>query len=76
MRLISALALLALPAFAQTPTEPTPREVNFEKADVIEGSGVAPDLEPVQARQLERARSLIHIRTDFRPEMLRSVEDI
>ena len=43
---------------------------------MIEGSGVAPDLEPVQARQLERARSLIHIRTDFRPEMLRSVEDI
>lgn len=75
-----ALLFLTLPAFAQTPAAETPpqplREINFETPDEVNGRGQDPELDQIQARQRLRAHSLIRIRTDFQPEMLRSVEDI
>lgn len=50
-------------------------EYDFED-DVVEGSFVRPEGEYLDARRAARHRSLIKIRENFIPEMLKSAEDI
>ncbi len=50
-------------------------EYDFED-DVVEGSFVRPEGEYLDARRSARHSSLIRIRDNFVPEMLRSAEDI
>ncbi len=50
-------------------------EYDFE-ADVVEGSFVRPEGEYLDARRAARHSSLIRIRENFVPEMLKSAEDI
>ena len=90
-RLISFLAalLLSASAYAQQPVTPsTPggtedggvvykkvTEMDFE-ADEVEGSFVRPEGDYLDARRRARYSSLIRVRKDFIPEMLKSAEDI
>ncbi len=50
-------------------------EYDFED-DVVEGSFVRPECEYLDARRAARHSSLIRIRENFVPEMLKSAEDI
>lgn len=50
-------------------------QYDFE-ADDVEGNLVKPDELGIQADQHGKTSSLIKIRSDFVPEMLKSVEDI
>ncbi len=50
-------------------------EYDFED-DVVEGSFVRPEGEYLDARRAARHSSLIRIRENFVPEMLKSAEDI
>lgn len=50
-------------------------EYDFED-DVVEGSFVRPEMEVLDARRRSRHTSLIRIRENFVPEMLKSAEDI
>jgi hypothetical protein len=69
-------------AFAQDPTE-EPTGVEYKKetsydfeGDDVEGALVKPDGESFDGSQHGKTSSLIKIRGDFVPEMLKSVEDI
>jgi len=53
------------------------KETNYDfDADDIDGALVKPDEANIDANQHGRTSSLIRIRPDFIPEMLKSVEDI
>ena len=68
-----ALLLGAETAFAQQYAEKT--EYSFDD-DVVTGDLVRPDGELTVVRKKGRERSLIRIRQDFIPEMLKSVENL
>lgn len=89
--LLAALAasLLAVPALAQNKAAPPPAagaggdNVTYKSKtvydfddDVVEGDLVRPDGEFVDSRKAAKHSSLIKIRPDFIPEMLKSAEDI
>lgn len=66
--------------FIQDPNDPNvvyrkKTEYDFED-DVVEGSFVRPEGEYLDARRRARHSSLIRIRENFVPEMLKSAEDI
>jgi len=66
--------------FLQDPSDPNvvyrkQTEYDFED-DVVEGSFVRPEGEYLDARRQSRHSSLIRIRENFVPEMLKSAEDI
>ena len=66
--------------FVQDPNDPNviykkKTEYDFED-DVVEGSFVRPEGEYLDARRAGRYASLIKIRENFVPEMLKSAEDI
>ncbi len=83
------LGALSAPAFAQDaeggefvedPNSPgvvykKKTEYDFED-DVVEGAFVRPEGEYLDARRRSRHSSLIRIRANFVPEMLKSAEDI
>lgn len=87
-----ALVGLAAPAYAQkaaTPAAPAAKAAGPESTtgyksktvydfddDVVEGDLVRPDGEFVDTRKAAKHSSLIRIRPDFIPEMLKSAEDI
>jgi hypothetical protein len=50
-------------------------EYSFDD-DVVQGDLVRPDGEMTVVRKKAKQRSLIKVRTNFVPEMLKSVEDI
>lgn len=68
-----ALLLGAQSAVAQQYAEKT--EYSFDD-DVVTGDLVRPDGELTVVRKKGRERSLIRIRQDFIPEMLKSVENL
>ena len=85
---IVAVAFVATSAYAQDqpddvvqdPDNPNvvykkTTEYDFED-DVVEGSFVRPEGEYLDARRAARHSSLIRIRENFVPEMLKSAEDI
>ena len=85
---VMLMLLVGLPAFAQEelalPTESGPAdnveyrkvtEYDFE-ADMVEGSFVRPEGEFFSGDGNQAYGSLIRIREDFVPEMLKSAEDI
>ncbi len=66
--------------FVQDPNDPNvlyrkKTEYDFED-DVVEGSFVRPEGEYIESRRRGRYSSLIKIRENFVPEMLKSAEDI
>ena len=66
--------------FIQDPSDPNvvyrkKTEYDFED-DVVEGAFVRPEGEYLDARRRSRHSSLIRIRENFVPEMLKSAEDI
>ena len=70
------------PPSATTPNTEAPgvvykknTEYDFED-DLVEGSFVRPEGEYLDARRRARYSSLIRVRKDFIPEMLKSAEDI
>ncbi|MEE2789085.1 MAG: hypothetical protein VX589_17245 [Myxococcota bacterium] len=85
--IIAAIGFLPSVANAQQPAAPTTAdpvdgvvykkntEYDFED-DNIEGSFVRPEGEYLDARRRARYSSLIRVRKDFIPEMLKSAEDI
>ncbi len=89
--LVAAIVVLAFVAtsayaqdnpdeFVQDPDNPSvvykkKTEYDFED-DVVEGSFVRPEGEYLDARRAARHSSLIRIRENFVPEMLKSAEDI
>ena len=92
MKLVIGIALLGLvgasggSAFAQTPKPPgggddqnvqyRARTVYDFEDDMVEGDLQRPDGELVDALKKTEHSSLIEIRRDFIPEMLKSLEDV
>jgi hypothetical protein len=80
----AASLLLAAPAIAQDKGAPPAGDnVSYKSKtvydfddDVVEGDLVRPDGEFVDSRKAAKHSSLIKIRADFIPEMLKSAEDI
>ncbi len=78
---IALLLASSSPAFAEEPeTQPT---VIYQKKTLVEFSELAiqgetagPNVSRVDVRTKARFRSFIRLRGDFRPELLRSVEDL
>ena len=77
-----ALAMTAGTAFAQDVVDPETGEVYKKKTvydfedDVVEGTLVKPEGDYLQSRQRGKQSSLIKIRDNFVPEMLKSAEDL
>jgi hypothetical protein len=88
LSLLGALALTATVAHAQKPAAkpgpaPAGGDVTYKSKtvydfddDVVEGDLVRPDGEFVDSRKAAKHSSLIKIRENFLPEMLKSAEDI
>lgn len=76
------LALTAAPALAQDVVDPDTGEIYKKKTvydfedDVVEGTLVKPEGDYLQSRQRGKQSSLIKIRDNFVPEMLKSAEDL
>ena len=78
----AGLAMLSGPAFAAPPA-PAGGDVTYKQKtvydfddDTVEGDLVRPDGEFVDSRKAAKHSSLIKIRENFIPEMLKSAEDI
>lgn len=80
MKTIPTLLLtlaLAAPAFAQDGAGgQTPTEMTFDDADQVEGGRTGPYGEMFQVRTRLPGRSLVRPRTQFVPELMKSVEDM
>lgn len=82
MRLVCLLAVLALPALAfgkgraSAPADPPAQRITVDDPDVVEGGTLGPGTSALTVRSAARHSSLIRVRTDFRPELLRSAEAI
>src|SRR5262245_47922915 len=82
--LVFGLAVLAVPAFAPAQKPPAGgADVQYKSKtvydfddDLVEGDLVRPDGEFVDSRKAAKHSSLIKIRENFIPEMLKSAEDI
>jgi hypothetical protein len=79
----ASLIAIAAPAHAQKPADGAGGDVTYKSKtvydfddDVVEGDLVRPDGEFVDSRKAAKHSSLIKIRPDFIPEMLKSAEDI
>lgn len=74
---IAGLVLLgaSLSAVAQDKKPPAPEELDFE-GDVVETSFLKPDASLVEGEARKGGASLLKIRRDFVPEIVRSAEDI
>lgn len=70
--LVLALSLSAGPALAQ---DGGVREITFED-DNIEGELLAPNESNIDVLSTDESDSLIRIREDFIPEMIKSAEDL
>jgi hypothetical protein len=54
--------------------QPTPKHIDVDEDEVVEGANQNPDGEGVFARKRARFGTLIKLREDFRPELLKSAE--
>jgi len=79
-KIIGALALVALasiPAFAQQPKKADAKVKVYDfSADTIEGDLVKPEGTDLNVRDFAKHSSLIRIRKDFIPEIIKSAEDL
>jgi hypothetical protein len=83
MRICYAIALLgtAVPAFAQPRPKPAPSvryepktHIVVDEPEAVEGTTASGDGQLVEGRRPPRHSSLIRVRSDFLPEMLKSAE--
>ena len=81
---LAAVVAMAVPAFAQKAAAPAGGDsVSYKQKtvydfddDVVEGDLVRPDGEMIGSRGASKHSSLIKIRENFIPEMIKSAEDI
>ena len=66
---------LAQPAAKENPGQPKVKVYDFS-GDTIEGDLVKPEGSTVDARDFAKHSSLIRIRKDFIPEIIKSAEDL
>lgn len=66
----------ASPAYAQDRSTTPVTEVDFTDADEVTGDRVSPYIDLIGGRRRQLRQSLIRARTTFRPELVKSVEDI
>jgi len=78
IRRISLPLALLFPALAlaQRPPASRPITVITFTGEEVRGATERPDTAVVAARLPERPRSLVHVRADFRAELLRSADDL
>ena len=68
---------LASTAYAQKKGEAAPKVKTYDfSGDTIEGDLVKPEGSTVDARDFAKHSSLIRIRKDFMPEIIKSAEDL
>lgn len=72
---LAFVALVSASAFAQPSTPPKVKVYDFS-GDTIEGDLVKPDGSDLNARDFAKHSSLIRIRKDFIPEIIKSAEDL
>lgn len=75
LMLLIIVTFFSLALFAQGGQPVQTTEYNFDD-DIVEGDLVRPDGELALARKKGRQSSLIRVRTNFVPELLKSVEDL
>ena len=76
--IVAALGLLTAPALAQKGKDggkPKVKVYDFT-GDTIEGDLIKPEGSSVDARDFAKHSSLIRIRKDFIPEIIKSAEDL
>jgi len=74
--MFAALAALSGSAFAQKKDAPPKVKTYDFSGDTIEGDLVKPEGSTVDARDFAKHSSLIRIRTNFIPEIIKSAEDL
>lgn len=76
---LALVALVSVPAFAQQPKKgdaASKVKVYDFSGDTIEGDLVKPEGTDLNARDFAKHSSLIRIRKDFIPEIIKSAEDL
>jgi hypothetical protein len=68
-----AVALAAATGSVKPPT-PAPKHIDIDDDEVVEGANKNPDGEVVFARQRKHFGTLIKLRENFTPELLKSAE--
>jgi len=56
-------------------TGPAPKHIDIDDDEVVEGTNKNPDGEAIFAKKRARFGTLIKLRQDFKPELLKSAED-
>lgn len=68
-----AAALFAAPTAVKLPA-PAPKHIDIDDDEVVEGANKNPDGDRVFARKRARFGTLIELRENFTPELLKSAE--
>jgi hypothetical protein len=84
--MVAALLAVSLPALAQTQTAERPArreasqqrvtELTFGEGDLIDAEAEGPDYTVIDSRPEIAHQSLIRVRADFDPEVLRSADQL
>jgi hypothetical protein len=64
----------AKPAATTQPAQPAPKHIDIDDDEVVEGQTASGDGDALFARKRSRFGTLIHLRADFRAELLKSAE--
>ena len=70
------LLAVALAAATGGATPPPPQHIDVAEDEVVEGATARGDGETILANKTRRFDRLIRLRTTFRPELLKSAEDL
>ncbi len=70
-----AVALAATTGSGKLP-QPAPKHIDVDEDEVVEGTTARGDGDLVLANKKRRFDSLLRLRTSFRPELLRSADDL
>jgi hypothetical protein len=82
LKVLGLAAILAAPSLAMAQTEankeyaPKAKHIDIDDADVVEGEFVSPEGPPITSVRGSVHVSLIKIRWNFVPEMIKSADDI
>ena len=70
---VLTVALFAAPTGGKQP-QPAPKHIDVDDDEVVEGATKNPDGEGVFARKVARFGTLIKLRENFTPELLKSAD--
>jgi hypothetical protein len=71
-----AVTLAAATGGAGKTAQPAAKHIDIDDDEVVEGTNANPDGEDVLAAKRRRFQSLIHLREDFRREMMKSFDSL